>query len=568
MHSLHRFLVDYDMTMLRSLAQRRGVVLATNRQTEAADLLAASLLEPLSVLAGLASLSPQSREALGALLSAGGRMRTAHFARRFGAVRPIGPGRLEREALWQKPANPAEELWYTGFVFSAFSDDEGGPGEFIFVPEDLLPLLPQPISELSIFAVDTVPPPLQQGDDDLALVQDLFTCLVHLQTNNVRPYADGRLGQRDLTNLRGRLIDPGKRRLVFLLHLAGRLGLVDRQGEYLRLDEKPAKQWLLESSARQLLVLQEAWRNDPTWNDLHHVPALVCDQKTDWHLRYSPVATRQAFLALLARCPLDVWWTLASFVQAVKDAAPDFQRPDGDYTSWYIRDAASGTYLSGFESWDRVEGVLITYLLTEPVRWLGIVAMTADDSSGIFRLTEAGARFLGLVPHEPESQPSPPIVVRSDFRVEVPAPANLYTRFQLARFADLEGADPCRYVLTPGGLGRALTREIQVEQVLAFLQKANEGPIPGNVVDQLRLWARRFGQVQLEDVALLTVKNERVLRELSALPQTRSLIGQVLSPTSALVHKQNLSGLRRQLHALGYLPFPSEEPTGDPAERG
>nr|NIV34809.1 hypothetical protein [Anaerolineae bacterium] len=49
MHKLHRFLIDYDMTMLRALAQNRGATLTTNRQAEAADELAALLLDPLSV---------------------------------------------------------------------------------------------------------------------------------------------------------------------------------------------------------------------------------------------------------------------------------------------------------------------------------------------------------------------------------------------------------------------------------------------------------------------------------------------------------------------------------------
>jgi hypothetical protein len=574
MHSLHRFLVDYDIAMLRTLAQNRGVALATNRQTEAADQLAITLLDPLSVRSALASLSPQGRETLEALLATGGRMRAPHFARRFGQVRPIGPGRLEREALWQNPANPAEELWYAGLIFRAFTDDEGGPGEFIFVPDDLLPLLPQPRDKRPAFAVETVAAPPHPGDGASDLAKDMFAYLVYLQTHDVRPYADGRLGRRSLATLRGRLMDPGERRLIFLRHLAAQLGFVVRQDEYLRLDATLTKRWLIASPERQLAVLQEAWRDDPTWNDLCSVPGLVCDQETGWHLRYDPVATRRAFLALLARCPLDTWWSLASFVEAMKETHPDFQRPDGDYASWYIRDAESGTYLSGFESWDRVEGVLIADLLAGPLRWLGVVTTAKDearersDQHAVCRLTDAGARFLGLMPGAPESPPSRPIIVRPDFSVTVPAPANLYTRFQLERFADLESKDPCRYSLTLGALARALAREIRVDQVLAFLQQASETPVPANVAGQLRLWAGRLGQIQLEEVALLTVKNERVLRELSVLPETRSLVGQVLSPTTALIQKANLPRLRRALRALGYLPPSLTDSASDPTERG
>jgi hypothetical protein len=568
MHDLHRFLVDYEMAMLRALAQNRGVTLTTNRQAEAADQLAAAFLDPLSVRVALARLTPQARQALELLLAAGGHLRAPHFARRFGQIRPIGPGRLEREAPWQDPANPAEELWYAGLIFRAFFEDAGGPGDFVFIPDDLLPLLPQPQTAPPAFALETLPPPTHETRGGQPLVRDLFAYLVYLQNHTVRPYADGRLGQRDRAALRRRLADPDERRLAFLRHLSGRLGFVGRQGEFFKLQTAPVKRWLTASAARQLLAFQEAWRDDPTWNDLCHVPDLICDQDTDWHLRCDPLATRRALLALLARCPVEEWWSVASFISAVKEFHPDFQRPDGDYSSWYIRDAASGTYLSGFESWDRVEGALIADLLAGPLCWLGLVATAATDSGPSCCLTEAGARFLGLVPGEPESPPSPPIVVHPDFHVGVPPPVSLYIRFQLERFADLESEEPCRYRLTVAGLGRALARGIQVDQLLAFLQQASGRPVPPNVVGQLQLWAGRFGQVELEEVVLLRAQSEGVLKELSVLPETRSLIGRMLSPTTALVRKRDLPHLREALRALGYLSYPPEEAVGDSTERG
>lgn len=590
MHDLQRFLIDYDIAMLRALAQNRGIALATNRQTEAVDHLTTALLEPLSVRTALAHLSAQARGALELLLTSGGRMRAPHFVRRFGRVRPMGPGRLERETPWQSPANPTEELWYAGMVFLAFFEDEAGPGEFICVPQDLIPLLPQPCGEPPFFSVETVPVPAHQADTGNAgpaFVQDLFAYLVYLQTHGVRPYSDGRLGRRDQARIREHMVDPDERRLVFLRHLAQRLGFVVRQGETLRIEATAARQWLVSSPAWQLAALQAGWRDDPTWNDLCHVPALVCDQEPRWHLRHNPVMTRKSLFSLLACVPTDAWWTLDSFVHAVKDLHPDFQRPDGDYTSWYIRDAASGEYLAGFESWERVEGGLITDLLTGALHWLGVVAtMTAEiDSRGeqapltarvVCRLTESGVRLLAcshreeteeqaLSDAEPEGPPPPPILVRADFSVEVPSPVNLYTRFQLERFADLEKMQPCRYALTASGLSRALARGIQVEQVLAFLQQASEAAIPANVAGQLWLWAGRFGQVELEEVALVRVKNERVLRELSVLPLTQPLIGQVISPTMALVPRRNLPRLRKALADLGFLlPSPTDS-TGDSA---
>jgi hypothetical protein len=105
-----------------------------------------------------------------------------------------------------------------------------------------------------------------------------------------------------------------------------------------------------------------------------------------------------------------------------------------------------------------------------------------------------------------------------------------------------------------------------VEQVLAFLQQTSERTLPANVVGQLRLWAERFGQVQLEEVTLLRVESERVLKELSVLPETRHLIAKILSPTSALIRKKDIDRLRKELRELGYL-LP-EGSASNPAGRG
>jgi hypothetical protein len=577
MRDLRRFLVDYDMAMLRALAQSRGAMLVTNVQTEAVDQLVPALLEPLSVRTALARLSPEARQALERLLAAGGRLPALQFGRSFGQIRPVGPGRLERESLWQNPANAAEELWYAGLIFYGFDEDEGGLGEYVFVPQDLLPLLPAPQAGPPSFGLETVEGPAEapvEGEGGCQLVHDLFVYLVHVQTRDVQLYADGRLARRDLAVLEKRLADGDKRRLDLVRHLVERLGFVQRQAGLLRLAAEPVRAWLTGSLARRLATLQEAWRDDPGWNDLCRVPSLVCDREVPWLEHYDPVAVRREILSLLARCPTGGWWSLESFVRAVKDTHPDFQRPNGDYRSWYLRDAQTGDYLSGFESWDHVEGALLADLLRGPLRWLSVVRVAQGAAGTICHLTRSGQHLLGLVPAEAGEVPSPPIVVRPDFRVEVPAPVNLYACFQLERFADavqlsprvLEEGASWTYRLSVGALGRALSRDIRVEQILAFLRQASEDRVPANVAGQMRLWAGRFDQVQLTEAVVLTAKSERVLKELSVLPETRSLIGQLLTPTTALVRKRDLPRLRQALHQLGFLPASGAE--GDTDERG
>ncbi|HDH09415.1 MAG TPA: hypothetical protein ENF84_00585, partial [Chloroflexi bacterium] len=107
MKTLRQCLVDCDMALLRAIAARRGIELASNRHREAVDQLASELARPDSLAEALEWLSPQEREALQALIAEGGRIKAHLFLRRFGQIRPFGSGRLEREEPWRNPVSAA-----------------------------------------------------------------------------------------------------------------------------------------------------------------------------------------------------------------------------------------------------------------------------------------------------------------------------------------------------------------------------------------------------------------------------------------------------------------------------
>jgi len=94
---LHRALLDYDPISLAGIAEGRGIELAADHQGDIAEHVATALLDPESVQEAITWLSPGQRGALDALLVAGGQLPAARFSRDHGAVRRMGPGRLERE---------------------------------------------------------------------------------------------------------------------------------------------------------------------------------------------------------------------------------------------------------------------------------------------------------------------------------------------------------------------------------------------------------------------------------------------------------------------------------------
>jgi hypothetical protein len=95
---------------------------------------------------------------------------------------------------------------------------------------------------------------------------------------------------------------------------------------------------------KALAQLVQGWMEDKYFNELRLLPGL----KFEGEWINDPLRARQAILELVSQIPENRWWSLAAFVSAIHEQQPDFQRPAGDYDSWFIRQESSGNYLRGF----------------------------------------------------------------------------------------------------------------------------------------------------------------------------------------------------------------------------
>ena len=91
--------------------------------------------------------------------------------------------------------------------------------------------------------------------------------------------------------------------------------------------------------------------------------------------------TREFLMNLIEDIPPGKWWSIPAFVKAVKEKYPDYQRPAGDYDSWFIKRESDGAYLRGFAYWDAVDGALIKYLI-HALNWLGRADLARTAHSG------------------------------------------------------------------------------------------------------------------------------------------------------------------------------------------
>jgi hypothetical protein len=147
------------------------------------------------------------------------------------------------------------------------------------------------------------------------------------------------------------------------------------------------------------------------------------------------------------------------------------------------------------------------------------------------------------------------MVIQPDFTIIAPAEGSLYDRFQLERVAAWQSSgESYMYRITRDSLGRGLRQGIKTGMVLAFLKRVSGDKVPQNVVLALRSWDKKRGQIRLRKALLLQVESELILEELTASPQTRAYLREIVSPKAAIIAREDWPKLLDELRKLGYLP--------------
>lgn len=607
MPSLAQTLPANDLGFLRIAASLWGIELTARSPAQAALELAEAMLDAELMEEVLDALPETARQALAALLGAGGRLPWPQFARRFGDLREMGPARRDREQPHTRPNSAAETLYYRALIGKAFFDTPAGPQEFAFIPDDLLQALefigfapeeagetealPSPARSLPVSSAPAEPQyaPLEEPEyaplDEPGYVE-AEDSLTEQETPPVavpgvrgrlpsvlrpastprapQPEADRALGRAatpaekahlrpasdrildDLTTLLAALrmgIEPPPMGVPVsvLTGLAAAAGLLDSSG----LQPEAVRTFLESPREKALSALVDAWQKSETFNELRLLPGLVCEGA--WENQ--PLVTREFLLNLLEAIPEGVWWSLPSFVRDIRQKYPDFQRPAGDYDTWFIKRAADGQYLRGFAHWDEVDGALIRFFF-QVLHWLGQADLAAPDETALptaFRINNQEVRSAA-----PETAR---IAVSSNGLITIPRLAPRAVRYQAARFCewlDSPGPDEYRYRLSPASLRRAAAQGLKPAHLLALLAKQTGGQVPPVLVKALQRWEARGTEARIETLTVLKVSRPEVLTELRASSAARFL-GELLGPTAVVVQRGAEEKVLAALAALGLL---------------
>ena len=546
MPTLVQSLQAHDLAHLRIIAGLWGVDLISGENEAALKELTAALLDPGLVHEIMDSLSSDARSALEDLGKAGGRMPWVVFARQYGEIRAAGAGRRDREQPYLNPISTAEALFYRAFLAHAFFDTPNGAQEFAYIPQDLAEIIkqigqkefrgkPAALKSSGIPGRPATPREYKKivpASD--RLLDDATTFLAALRMGHEPPEMQ----------VPARVVEQ-------LLKTAGILGEQASQPEQVKsLLEMPRDQ--------AFSLLNNAWRESSTFNELRLVPSLVCEG--EW--TNQPLATRTFLLNLLEAVPKGKWWSLPAFIQTIKEMYPDFQRPAGDYDSWFIKRNTDRTYLRGFAAWDEVDGVLIHFLISGPMFWLGRTELATpeeNESISAFRIHEKPFT----------SRENGKLAVTSDGRINVPRSVPRVARYLIARFCEWDEAKPdeFRYHVTIEALKKAREQGLKVGQLLSLLAKNSASEVPPAFIRALKRWELNGTEAHMQVQTILRVSRPEVLEELRKSKAGRFL-GETLGPVTAVIKPGAQSKVLAALTELGllaeYLPItatdsPSEE---------
>ncbi|MEL7435790.1 MAG: hypothetical protein AAFN11_17720, partial [Chloroflexota bacterium] len=424
MPNLQTMLRDHDEGILPTLAGIWGVDITNQPVEQQIRILHEGMQDVERAEAVWAKLTENERQALQTLLgSTALQMPAMMFKRLYGDIRKMGKGQIEREQPHKNPATISEGLFFRGLMGETFSQGKAGMQPKVYVPQEIADVLPlhktayegikdEPLPTQQAVEIDTLLPLTEDVLENVvqantSIVDDMCTLLAFLR-NNTAGIVEDQFMPADVERLMPYLLDQSPVRLDFLLGVGVSADLITTQDGRAYPKRSSLQKWLDSTRSEQLKTLLDAWQASTIYRDMWHVPGLHVD--LDAGFPYDAVVGRDAMLEFLRQvAPPQDWFSVDELIDAIKAIDADFQRPGGDYESWYIRNDA-GEYLHGFESWDAIEGALISFYLSGPMHWLGLTDVSEDAA----RLTAYGRAHIGLIDFPLPPDRDEPIVIQED----------------------------------------------------------------------------------------------------------------------------------------------------------
>ncbi len=537
MPSLQNILSGQDLGFLKMVANSWGLELNAPDAHTARTLLIESMNEENLVREIIDTLPEEAKMAIHAIFEAEGVFPWPKFTRDYGEVRVMGAAKRDREHPDINPANPAEMLWYRALIGRAFLNFDGEPQEYAFMPEEIL-IHMEPSNEKNQHKPGR---PASPGEIQKTfpvnqiILDDACTLLSALRME---------FPEEKLVSIQWTIPYTFLKSLLSVSNLLTSAGTPEPQN---------TREFLENSSAKSLSFLVQNWLQSSILDEMYWLPGLEIEGVLD----HNPVKTRQFIFKQISTIPHGQWWNIDSFINDIHQRNPDFQRPAGNYDSWFIRDKITGDYLRGFTNWTKVDGELIRFLIQGPFYWLGLVELAASEKSDrklAFKFSDqAYDLWEGKEPQGISIQEEK-INLDSNGKLIIHRSSPRAIRYQIARFCDWDGFKENEYYfhISPGSLIQAQKQGLNVKHFITLLQRNLEHPLPLQIRTALENWQANGTEILLKKELILQVTNPKTLIALQNHRASRFIIS-IITPEVAIIQSGSEEIIKNAFLELGFL---------------
>lgn len=484
-------------------------------------------------------------EALNELFNRGGKIPFTQFQRKFGGLREVGAGRRDRERYYDSPISTTEVLYYRGLIGKGFLKTGSDQIEQIFLPDEILEGMEllgyEPAEPVES---ESIQPPEKTNSNGLKehqfpgrsatkeefawqaprnadILNDLTTVICSVR--NQQPFPTLAINQGEAEAL-----------------LTGMGILLPDQS----LDTDKVKKFLELPYEQTMGWLTKTWLESSLFDEMRFLE----DIEVEGYLTNQPEKARAFLLEHIRKIPVGKWWNLNSFIKAIKEVEPDFQRPAGNYEVWMLKKRSSGQYLKGYRHWDDIEGKQIEYLITRPMRWMGMVEI------GGLKEGSPPLAFRLMPSNLAATNEDGTMSVSNDGLIVASKDISRVLRYHVSRFCEPPKINRDSYIfkVTHASLSRAREQGLSVENLFALLRKSGVQTIAPLFQKALERWQENGIEAAFKNVLVLRVKKPSVIAELKKTSAAR-FIQEELNSTTVVIPKDAREKVRQALIAIGVL---------------
>ncbi|MCK9246114.1 MAG: helicase-associated domain-containing protein [Anaerolineaceae bacterium] len=489
-----------------------------------------------------------ARQALTALKQNQGKLLWSTFAQRFGEIRSLGKRQRKKEQPWVFPTSSSELLWYHGLIGRDFLRIDGELQEMAYLPDELVPLVPNPQHQLAMLTLKPLSLPTDPvvSAANWAILDESCLLLAALRFEDPQAY------------LTKTAVPASKWSLLAALLQAS--AVLNREKQPTEL----ARKFLQLPRGQALRWLANQWIRSDAFDEVHYLPGLRIE--TDQPIRSK--SARRTIIDLLTRLQPGQWYALDELIEALKHNNPDFLRQQEDYFSWTIlRKANPLEVLSGFESWSSVEGELITFVVLQILPLLGLadIGIVADpQKQSVFRLKEIffnldDPTIVDQTEHENE-----PISVTSTGKIIMTDRSPRIVRYQISRFTEWLKVSTAQgtYQINPTSLQKANEQGLLPKHLIQLLRKHAETGLPPILYQAIKSWETEGTQADIQTQTILRLGTPEILQALRA-SSAAHWLGESLGPAAVVLKPGAEKAVVKALSALGYLTDYNESENQD-----